>query len=222
MILNSKETTVAYRCPKCGKMVCGMVGIFSLSGDLIKLKCDCGGSEMNMVKTPDKKVRITVPCLVCGNTHSFVLSSQTFFDSQIFSYACPYSGIDLCIIGDEKSVAGAINDADEALIKILKDAGVENVDSFISAKEADDEAEKEKTADPEMQSLVHFLLCELEDEGNISCKCGKHGRYEFKFVGERFDTVLVYCTQCSASVSIPLPDAIAANAFLHTESLKLQ
>lgn len=222
MILNSKETTVAYRCPKCGKMVRGMVGVFSLSGDLIKLKCECGGSELNMTKTNDKKVRITAPCLVCPNPHSFVLSTQTFFDSEIFSYACPYSGIDLCIIGSEDAVASAIEEADETLIKILKEAGVEDVETFISAKEADDEAESEKVPDPEMQSIVHFLLCELEDEGNISCKCGNHGRYEFKFVGTNLDNVLIYCTECSASVSVPLPDAIAANAFLHTESLKLQ
>lgn len=222
MILNSKETTVAYRCPKCGKMVRGMVGVFSLSGDLIKLKCECGESELNMVKTNDKKVRITVPCLVCPNPHTFVLSREAFFDSDIFSYACPYSGIDLCIIGNEEAVTEAIEEADKTLIKILKEAGVENVESFITAKEADDEAESEKVPDPEMQSIVHFLLCELEDEGNISCKCGKHGKYEFKFVGANLDNVLIYCTECSASVSVPLPDAIAANAFLHTESLKLQ
>lgn len=213
---------MAYRCPKCGKMVRGMVGIFSLSGDLIKLKCECGGSELSLTRTNDKKIRVTTPCLVCAEPHSFVLSTQTFFDSEIFSYACPYSGIDLCIIGNEDAVTAAIDEADEALIRILKEAGVEDVESFITAKEADDEAESDKVPDPEMQSVVHFLLCELEDEGNISCKCGGCGKYEFKFVGTNLDTVLIYCTECSASVSVPLPDAIAANAFLHTEKLTLQ
>lgn len=221
MVLNSKETAVAYRCPKCGKMVRGMVGVFSLSGDLIKLKCECGESELEMVKTNDKKVRITVPCLVCGGTHGFVLSLGAFFDSEIFAYTCPYSGIELCLIGKSDALDEAAAAADETLIKILKEAGVENVESFITAREADDEAENGKVPDPEMQSVVHFLLCELEDEGNISCKCGRHGRYEFKFVGANLDTVLIYCTECSASVSIPLPDAIAANAFLHTEKLTL-
>ena len=222
MILNSKETTVAYRCPKCGKMIRGMVGIFSLSGDMIKLKCECGGSELAVVKTKDKKLRITVPCIVCADPHTFVLSSQTFFDSELFSYACPYSGIDLCIIGNEDAVTTAIDEADKTLVNILKESGVEDVESFISAREADDEADSGKTPDPEMQSVVHFLLCELEDEGNINCRCGKCGRYEFKFVGENLDNVLIYCTECSASVSVPLPDAVAANAFLHTDKLTLQ
>ena len=222
MILNSKETTIAYRCPKCGKMVRGMVGIFSLSGDLIKLKCECGGSELNVIKTPDKKIRVTTPCIVCEDAHSFVLSTQTFFDTEIFSYACPFSGIDLCIIGNDQAVTGAIEEADEALVQILKEAGVEDVETFISAREADSESDSDKIPDPEMQSIVHFLLCELEDEGNISCKCGRCGKYEFKFVGSNFDNVLIYCTECSASVSVPLPDAVAANAFLHTEKLTLQ
>lgn len=221
MILDSKETAVAYRCPKCGKMVRGMVGVFSLSGDLIKLKCECGESELNMVKTNDKKVRVNVPCLVCGGTHGFVLSLGAFFDSEIFSYACPYSGIELCIIGKNDALTDAIEEADRALVKILKEAGVEDVEAFITAREADDGSADEKIPDPEMQSVVHFLLCELEDEGNISCKCGRRGKYEFKFVGANLDTVLIYCTECSASVSVPLPDAVAANAFLHTERLTL-
>ena len=72
-----------------------------------------------------------------------------------------------------------------------------------------------------MQSIVHFMLCELEDEHNITCRCKDGGHYEFKFVGNELDTVLIYCTECGASVSIPLSDAIAANAFLHIDRLEL-
>jgi hypothetical protein len=221
MILDSKETTVAYRCPKCGKIIKSLVGIFALTGDLIKLKCDCGGSELSLVKTNDGKVRITTPCIVCASPHNFVLSTNTFFSSDVFRYSCPYSGIDLCFIGDEKKVGEAANEADEALLKLLNEAGVTDFQTFAEAKEADDEANSGEYADPQMQSIVHFMLCELEDEGNISCRCPSHGKYEFKFVGKNLDSVLIYCTECSASVSIPLPDAIAANAFLHIDKLRL-
>lgn len=61
MILNSKETTIIYRCPHCGLSVVSVVGIFTLSGDMVKLKCDCGGSALVLTHTSDGKVRLTCP-----------------------------------------------------------------------------------------------------------------------------------------------------------------
>ena len=56
MILDPKQTTVAYRCPHCGAGVMGLVGLFTLSADMIKLKCTCGESEMSIVYSKDGKV----------------------------------------------------------------------------------------------------------------------------------------------------------------------
>ena len=53
MILDKKETTIAYRCPECGASVVGMVGIFTLSADMIRLKCPCGKSELEFLYTKD-------------------------------------------------------------------------------------------------------------------------------------------------------------------------
>ena len=49
MVLESKQTTVAYRCPHCGAGVLSAVGMFSLAADMVKLKCSCGKSELEMV-----------------------------------------------------------------------------------------------------------------------------------------------------------------------------
>ena len=66
MVLDSKQTTVAYRCPHCGMGVMSAVNLFALSADMVKLKCTCGKSEMTVVMSKtDSKVRMTVPCLVC-------------------------------------------------------------------------------------------------------------------------------------------------------------
>lgn len=221
MVLNSKETTVAYRCPKCGRMIFSVVGIFALTGDLIKLKCDCGGSELTATYTSDRKVRLSVPCVVCSDPHIYVIGTGTFFGEDVFRLSCTYSGIDICLIGKKEAVEEAAKKADEDFANLLKEAGVEDFDTFAEARDTDNENHSGKYADPEMQSIVHFMLCELEDEGNIKCKCRDGGHYEFKFVGNDLDTVLIYCTECSASVSIPLTDAIAANAFLHIDKLRL-
>ena len=80
-----------------------------------------------------------------------------------------------------------------------------------------------KYPDPEMQSVVHFMLCELEDEGAVKCNCGggARGHYEFKFVGNKLDNVLIWCTECSASVTVPLTDTAQVNDFLHIDKLRL-
>ena len=120
MILNSKETTVAYRCPKCGKMVFSVVGVFTLSGDMLKLKCGCGESEMIIAYTPDRKLRLTVPCLVCSGSHTYVISSKTFFDEDVFRMSCPYGSVDICLVGEQNAVIKAADEADEELLKLLK------------------------------------------------------------------------------------------------------
>ena len=53
MILEEKKTTVAYRCPKCGGGIMSVVGFFKLAADMVKLKCDCGESEMTVVYSKD-------------------------------------------------------------------------------------------------------------------------------------------------------------------------
>ena len=53
MVLDFKQTTVAYRCPHCGAGVMSAVGLFSLNADMVKLKCTCGKSEMTVVYSKD-------------------------------------------------------------------------------------------------------------------------------------------------------------------------
>ena len=76
MVLSQKETTIAYRCPACGAAVESMVGAFALSADMLRLKCPCGGSELTVVYTKDKKVRLTVPCYVCPRPHVFTVAQN--------------------------------------------------------------------------------------------------------------------------------------------------
>ena len=60
MIIQPKNTTIAYRCPTCGKSVKSKVGAVALSGDMIKLKCPKFVSEMMLTYTSDGNIRISV------------------------------------------------------------------------------------------------------------------------------------------------------------------
>ena len=117
MVLDKKETTVAYRCPVCGASVMSMIGIFALTADLIKLKCPCGESELELVYTRDKKIRLNVPCLFCPTPHSYIISSQMFFERDLFTIPCNYSGIDICFIGRQDKVQEAMKKSEKELLE---------------------------------------------------------------------------------------------------------
>ncbi|MBQ3017552.1 MAG: hypothetical protein IJD89_01280, partial [Clostridia bacterium] len=117
MIIDQKKTTLAYRCPHCGSVPTSMVGAFSLSGDLFKLKCSCGHSHLTVEKTREDKLRLTVPCLVCPQPHSYILSKNVFFGSDIFVIPCSLCGIDICFIGKEREVASAVVRSNDERLK---------------------------------------------------------------------------------------------------------
>ena len=48
MIIEPKLITMAYRCRSCGNTVFGPEGALRLGGDMLKLKCDCGESELSV------------------------------------------------------------------------------------------------------------------------------------------------------------------------------
>lgn len=210
MILDQKQTTIAYRCPDCGSIVRSVVGIFSLSADMIKLKCPCGASALDIVYTKDKKVRLTVPCLVCPSPHTYVVSTGVFFEREVFTLSCTYSGLDICFIGSEDKVDAAIEANEAELIEL---AGEEALQTLSDARGG-----AESLTDPQVLEIIMYVLKELEDEGNIHCKCEDKGDYELQF-GD--DTVYVVCKNCGAEYEIRANSVDAAHAFLNADEITL-
>jgi hypothetical protein len=130
MVLDPKQTTVAYRCPSCGAGVLSVVGLFNLGADMVKLKCDCGKSEMTMVMTSDKKVRFTVPCILCPKPHNFTVSSNIFFNKELFVLPCPYSDINIAMMGEVNHVKAELSRTELELLDLLEKSGID-----ISGKE---------------------------------------------------------------------------------------
>lgn len=210
MILDKKETTVAYRCPDCGSIVMSLVGIFTLTADMIRLKCPCGGSEMEIIYTKDKKVRLNVPCFLCPSPHSYLISSQMFFDRDIFALPCSYSGFDICFIGKQSEVEAKTKESEKELLEMLGDT---------------DFSELEKTrgknielSDPQILDIVMYVIHELAEDRCISCSCGTDGDYEVDICD---DHLTVRCKICGDSVDIPTNSIIAANDFLAVDKLVL-
>ena len=218
MILDTKETTVAYRCPHCGAGVVSMVGIFALSGDMIKLKCSCGKSELHLTNTKDGKVRITLPCIFCPKPHNYTVSKNIFFSNQIFRLGCTYTGFDLCFIGAKDAVLEALKDNEEMLLGMFEEAGVTSLDGLHTGDEF------EVADDPIIEDTIRFMLAELKEEGNIHCKCGEDDTpaYAFEFVPPEYDHIRIYCQTCGAEKLIPMTSVSNATEFLNVDELNLK
>lgn len=215
MILSPKETVIAYRCPHCGSGIMSVVGAFALSGDLIKLKCTCGHSELQISRTSDKRLRLTVPCLVCPKPHVYTIGQNTFFSREgVFTLSCTVSGLPLCFVGTKDAVSKALDEATEELNALLEDAGLDTLDDI---KEHNDAS---APFDASIDDIIRYTICELEDEGKVKCKCPTTAvaDYQFEIIE---DTLRIFCEKCGASVTIPMSDTAMAHDFLMSDSLEL-
>ncbi len=220
MVLKNKETTIAYRCPHCGAGVMSALDIFTLSAPLIKLKCDCGGSEMTVVKQNDGKIRLSVPCLFCPSPHNFLVSSKIFFGENEFFLQCPYSDMDICFLGDMDHVKANLARGELKLMELMEEYGISDIAKFKEANTADED----EALDSEHTQNVIFVLSELEEEGKIFCKCEHKDTVDSEKYGfEVFsDCVLVKCRDCGASRKIPTDNSLNMHAFLDADSLHLE
>ncbi|MBO4216915.1 MAG: hypothetical protein J5940_03120 [Clostridia bacterium] len=172
MIIKPKDTTVAYRCPYCGGAVKSVVGVFSLSGDMIKLKCPCFRSEMKMSYTSDGKIRLSVPCFLCGKDHEFILSRRSVLDRELTMLACPFAGIDICFIGTKANVEEQLARADRELKELLEENDAQDFfDTDGEDGEDTDDYDGPITPDLSMLPIISTVTKELMSEGKIHCAC---------------------------------------------------
>ena len=220
MVLKNKQTTIAYRCPCCGAGVMSAMNIFTLSAPMIKLKCDCGGSEMTVMKQSDGKIRLIVPCLFCPKPHSFVVSSNIFFSEEDFFLQCPYADMDICFLGDMDHVKANLARGEYELMNLMEEHGISDISAFREANTTNED----EALDSELTQSVIFVLSELEAEGKIFCKCEhKYEVDEEKYGFEVFsDGVLVKCRDCGAERKIATDNSLNTHAFLDADALYLE
>ncbi|MBR5188122.1 MAG: hypothetical protein IKW18_06585 [Clostridia bacterium] len=192
MILQPKDTTVAYRCPECGATVFSVVGALALSGDMIKLKCTCGCSELVMQKTDEDKIRLTVPCIFCPSPHHYIVSRKILLNRELFTFPCAYAGVDILFIGSKGAVMKAIEVSDEELRGIIDDTELSNVHE---ANEGDD-----LYGDEHIRDMILFVLGDLAEENHIHCGC-PDGEGDF-LVDQTRDSVRISCKKCGFSKDI--------------------
>ena len=229
MLLNEKRTTVAYRCPDCGGGIMTAVGLFNLSADMVKLKCTCGKSELKIVYNRDGNVRLTVPCLICSQPHSFTVKSSLFFSDDLFVLPCPYSDINIAFMGEMNQVKAELARTELELLDMLEENGITDFSAL--------HGDEKDLPDPQILDIILFVIDDLDAEGKIYCHCHpdpaegqsddtdygewneEESRYEAEITEEG---IKLTCRVCGASTVIPTDSMLSAHAFLNADSVHLQ
>ena len=229
MVLNEKRTTVAYRCPDCGGGIMTAVGLFNLSADMVKLKCTCGKSELKIVYNRDSTVRLTVPCLICSQPHTFTVNSSLFFSDELFVLPCPYSDINIAFTGEMNTVKAELARTELELLDMLEENGITDFSAL--------HGDEKDLPDPQILDIILFVIDDLDAEGKIYCRCHadpaeektsdtdygewneEESRYEAEITEEG---IKLTCRVCGASTVIPTDSMLSAHAFLNADSVHLQ
>ncbi len=205
------QTHIAYRCPECGTTIYGFVGKFALSANLLRIKCSCGHSALDLNITNDNKIRISAPCLFCKQNHSFVVSQSIFFGRDLFLLNCPYANMDICFIGDKNKIDSEKKRTGEELERLLASLDAENIGDI----QPQDMDEEEIIADPSVYDTARFVIKELEAEGAIDCPCHR-GSYELRYCNEGVE---VFCPDCEARFVF---HRSSAEEYLSLDSIQLK
>ena len=214
MIASPKSTHIAYRCPDCGTTVVGFVGKFALSANMLRLKCSCGKSNLDVTITNDKKIRLSVPCVFCKTNHNYVVSQNIFFGREIFLLACPYANMDIAFIGEKDAVDKEAERTAGELEKLLMSLEAESIRDI----QPEDVNEEDVLPDPTVYDAIRFLVKTLEDEGKIDCPCHSND-YELRFC----DTgIQVFCGKCGASHVFNVTSGSASEDYLLIDELRLK
>lgn len=229
MVLNEKRTTVAYRCPDCGGGIMSAVGLFNLSADMVKLKCTCGKSELKIVYNRDGTVRLTVPCLICSQPHTFTINSSLFFSDDLFVLPCPYSDINIAFTGEMNTVKAELARTELELLDMLEENGITDFSAL--------HGDEKDLPDPQILDIILFVIDDLDAEGKIYCRChadpaegqisdadyGEWNEDESRYEAEITEEgIKLTCRVCGASTVIPTDSMLSAHAFLNADSVHLQ
>ena len=100
--MRDEMRTFGYLCPKCGKTVMAARSVFALEASNAEVACSCGGSALR-VTFDGERYDLSVPCGLCGETHSAVCPPERMLEENT-ALACGQTGQFSYFICDEGPV----------------------------------------------------------------------------------------------------------------------
>lgn len=147
---------VAYICPLCSNISSKSLSIFRFSGnDKVHLMCPTHGCHETCVYISQRgnKYKLDIECPLCGETHSYTISKDSFWNKPIITYKCPVAGIDIFFAGEHHEVERILDENSELYSDVMDDFDDDDL-SF---------------------NLLYAMIEKihsLKDANNVSCMCG--------------------------------------------------
>lgn len=210
----TRRSQIAFRCPECGTATVGFLGGLTQVSDLLRLKCECGGSALDIKRQNDGKVNLSVPCVYCKTNHSFVVSQDVIKRYEPTKFSCPYSGMGITFIGDTETVKSEVENSANELSHILACFEAESLSDI----QPQDVGEDSMPPDPAIYDTLNFIVRDLEAEGELHCPCGK-GPYDLRFTD---DGMQVYCDSCGATYEFHAKSVSVAEEYIPLKSITLK
>ena len=134
------------------------------------------------------------------------------FGRELFVLPCPYSDINIAMMGDTEHVKAELSRSELSLLEMLEKSGLSSTDALRG---------EQILSDPQVLEIVTYVIREMDEEGRIRCRCEGEGEREYD--AEILEgAVRVTCRACGASCEIPTDSLIRAEAFLNADHLDLE
>ncbi|MBQ9415786.1 MAG: hypothetical protein IJU20_02960 [Clostridia bacterium] len=216
--MEENQFVVGYRCPQCGAGVLSPVDFTKIGADMVRLKCDCGRSSMQISKKNASEVMVEAPCLLCHKIHARVLPVALLTQRDFFSYSCPYSDMPVFYAGEINHVKAEMAKSELELLNAMEES--EGGSPLTGSPDGDKDRDL-SWQDPQRVQDILYVLRELDEEGRIFCRCDPvRGRsYDVDLCPEG---VRVSCPRCGCRRTIPADSSLKSQLFLEATELDLK
>lgn len=174
----STQTTIALRCPRCGKLEFYALSRFGLNrGTIVQLTCECGTLLLSIVKKSRQTYNFEIECIMCEMKHVINYRASQIWTNNVTVLVCNHTGVEIGFVGAKESVKKSIKKVDRSIREIAEEMGYEKY--FLN---------------PDIMYQVLGLVRQMSDEGKMSCGCGCN-QLEIEVFPDRIE---FNCPNCQA------------------------
>ena len=171
-------TTLALRCPDCGKLGFYTLSRFAISnGKKCAFTCECG-ENMAVINYKNKgTVILQIECMLCESSHILTYKAAHLWNKEIKTIICTETGMEIGYIGPAELVREHAQRLDRSMREMAEDMGY---DQYFN--------------NPDVMYEVLDILKKMTEEARITCSCGLADLEVEAFP----DRIELFCNACDA------------------------
>lgn len=194
-MLISTQTTLALRCPSCGKMDFYVLSRFACTGGAnSKVICECGSCLLSYCQKGRDVFRLQVECLICETKHVYAYKTGELWNGSLITIKCENTGVEIGYLGSKELVVNSARKAERSLGEMADELGYDKY--FINT---------------DIMYQVLDILRKMAEDGRMSCSCGG-SHLEVEVYPDRVE---LNCPACNA-VGIVFAETVKDLQWVHS------